>query len=28
MAVQNGVAGIWCSYAVGHPVSARRGFLQ
>jgi hypothetical protein len=28
MAVQNGVAGIWYSYAVGHPVSARGGFLQ
>jgi hypothetical protein len=28
MAVQNGAAGIWYSYAVGHPVSARGGFLQ
>jgi len=26
--VQNGIAGIWCNYAVGHPVSARRGFLR
>ncbi len=28
LAIQNGVAGIWYSHAVGHPVSARRGFLQ
>jgi len=27
-AVQNGVAGIWYSYAVGHSVSARGGFLR
>ena len=25
---QNGFAGIWCSYAVGHPVFARGGFLR
>lgn len=28
MAVQNGVAGIWYNYAVGHSVSARGGFLR
>ncbi len=28
LVIQNGTAGIWYGYAVGHPVSARGGFLR